>query len=84
MDTFLPQLNSTWTLLASRLLPDDGGSVLPLVSTVIFVSFFVLMFLFVMTDRRRSHHRRMESLILDDGTVDVPPQTHSGEEAKHE
>lgn len=84
MAAILPSLSEVWFLLGSRLLPDDGGSILPLIATVIFVTFFVVMFLFVLTDRRRSHHRRMESLIHDDGTVEPVQQTNSDEEAKHE
>ena len=47
----------------------DGGSIMPLIATVMFTLFFALMFLFVITDRRRSHHRRMESIMHDDGTA---------------
>ena len=82
MDNLLSSLQQTqWTVLTSRLLLDDGGSIMPLISTVMFFVFFAVMFLFVLTDRRRSHHRRMEGIMHDDGT-DRSHESHE-EDSRH-
>jgi cbb3-type cytochrome oxidase subunit 3 len=58
-----------------RQLTDDGGSLLPIISLVLFVAFFVGVIVYIVTDRRRGHLARMESLPLDDD--------HSPEERSH-
>jgi cbb3-type cytochrome oxidase subunit 3 len=47
------------------------GSVLPQIALVLFVLIAVLVVVYVVTDRRRDHRKRMESMPLDDGAV--PP-----------
>ena len=48
------------------------GSVLPQIALVLFVVIAVIVVVYVLTDRRRDHRSRMESMPLDDGTT--PPQ----------
>ncbi len=43
------------------------GSILPLVVMLVFVGIAALVTVYVLTDRRRSHLRRMASMPLDDG-----------------
>jgi hypothetical protein len=50
-----------------RELASQASHVLPIISTVMCSSLFAVLFIYVMTDRRRSHHRTMEHLPLDDG-----------------
>lgn len=45
----------------------DHGSLLPLLVMLTFVGMGALVTLYVLTDRRRAHLRRMEALPLDDG-----------------
>ena len=44
------------------------GSVLPLVALVLFFAIALLVILYIATDRRKQHRKRMESMPLDDGT----------------
>ena len=46
---------------------DDGGLTIRIVVLVLFVAIGLLIAWYVLTDRRRSHLRRMEGLPLDDG-----------------
>jgi uncharacterized membrane protein len=48
------------------------GSVLPQVALVLFVLIALLVIVYIATDRRRDHRKRMESMPLDDGT-DIKP-----------
>jgi hypothetical protein len=45
----------------------EHGSVVPLIVMLGFMGMAALVLMYVLTDRRRSHLRRMESLPLDDG-----------------
>ena len=40
---------------------------MPTIALIIFVSVSVLVTIYVVTDRRRAHHRHMEAMALDDG-----------------
>lgn len=44
------------------------GSVLPLIALVLFFGIALLVILYIVTDRRKQHRSRMESMPLDDGT----------------
>jgi hypothetical protein len=44
------------------------GSVLPLIALVLFFAIALLVVLYIATDRRKQHRKRMESMPLDDGT----------------
>jgi len=48
------------------------GSIWPQVALILFVLIAGLVVFYVLTDRRRDHRKRMESMPLDDGTV--PPK----------
>ena len=50
---------------------------MPTVALIIFVAVAVLVAVYVLTDRRRGHHRRMEAMALDDGAP-VPPREPRG------
>jgi hypothetical protein len=62
----------------------DHGSSLPFYVMLLFVGIGVAVLLYVLTDRRRRHLTRMESMPLDDG-VPVPPapSTSPRSEAGH-
>jgi cbb3-type cytochrome oxidase subunit 3 len=45
------------------------GSMLPQVALILFVLIAVLVVVYILTDRRRGHRERMESMPLDDGTI---------------
>lgn len=45
------------------------GSVLPQIALVLFVLIALLVVVYVVTDRRRDHRKRMESMPLDDGVI---------------
>jgi cbb3-type cytochrome oxidase subunit 3 len=47
------------------------GSIWPQVALILFVLIGFLVVFYVLTDRRRDHRKRMESMPLDDGTT--PP-----------
>lgn len=49
-----------------RQLTDDGGSILPLISLVLFSGIFFTVLFYVFFDRRRSHLDHMAALPLDD------------------
>ncbi len=51
------------------------GSVLPQVALVLFVLIALLVIVYIATDRRRDHRKRMESMPLDDGTDIKPTDT---------
>ncbi len=44
------------------------GSVLPQLALLLFVAIAILIIVYIATDRRRDHQKRMESMPLDDGT----------------
>ena len=44
----------------------ESGSILPLISLVVFVTIFTLVILYLLTDRRKKHHRTMSALPLED------------------
>lgn len=44
----------------------ESGSILPILSTILFVTVFSLVCIFLLTDKRKGHHERMASLSLDD------------------
>jgi hypothetical protein len=44
------------------------ASFLPVLALLLFVGVAVLVVVYMITDRRREHRRRMESMPLDDGT----------------
>lgn len=44
----------------------ESGSVLPILSTILFLTIFVVVVIFLLTDRRQGHHERMRHLSLDD------------------
>lgn len=53
------------------------GSILPQVALVLFCVIALLVIVYILTDRRRDHRQRMESMPLDDGTPvvkDVAPK----------
>ena len=50
-----------------RQLVSGDASILPIVVLVVFVAIGVLVTWYVISDRRRDHLRRMESMPLDDG-----------------
>jgi len=50
-----------------RELAAHASQMMPIISTVMCSSLFALLFIYVVTDRRRGHHRTMEHLPLDDG-----------------
>lgn len=50
-----------------REIASHASHLLPTISTVLCSGMFVLVAIYVLTDRRRSHHRTMEHLPLDDG-----------------
>lgn len=52
------------------------GSVLPQVALVLFVLIALLVIVYIATDRRRDHRKRMESMPLDDGTDIKPTDTN--------
>jgi cbb3-type cytochrome oxidase subunit 3 len=52
------------------------GSVLPLIALVMFFGIALLVIIYIVTDRRRGHRSRMESMPLDDGT----PVTKDGKD----
>ena len=51
--------------MLGHLIGDYAGS-LPLIALLIFVTISTFVTLYVLTDQRRQHHRRMEALPLDD------------------
>jgi cbb3-type cytochrome oxidase subunit 3 len=51
------------------------GSMLPQVALILFVLIAVLVVFYILTDRRRGHRERMESMPLDDGTAPQADQT---------
>jgi Flp pilus assembly protein TadB len=53
------------------------AGVMPTIALVIFVTVATLVTIYVVTDRRRAHHRRMEAMALDDG-IPVADQKRSG------
>lgn len=55
------------------------GSIWPQVALVLFVLIACLVVIYVLTDRRRDHRKRMESMPLDDGTV--PPTENPKKDA---
>ncbi|TVR13792.1 MAG: hypothetical protein EA401_05925 [Planctomycetota bacterium] len=66
-----------------RLLPDSGSVVYPIIGLILFTSLFLLLLIYLLTDRRRDHHRRMEALALDDGT-DGPESSQSRQHPSQE
>ena len=44
------------------------GSVLPQLALLLFFAIAILIIVYMATDRRRDHRKRMESMPLDDGT----------------
>ncbi len=44
------------------------GSVLPQLALLLFFAIAILIIVYIATDRRRDHQKRMESMPLDDGT----------------
>lgn len=44
------------------------GSVLPQLALLLFFAIAILIIVYIATDRRRDHRKRMESMPLDDGT----------------
>jgi cbb3-type cytochrome oxidase subunit 3 len=44
------------------------GSILPQIALVLFFAIALLVIFYVLTDRRKQHRERMESMPLDDGT----------------
>lgn len=44
------------------------GSILPQMALLLFVAIATLIIVYIATDRRRDHRKRMESMPLDDGT----------------
>jgi len=51
------------------------GSMLPQIALILFVLIALLVGLYVLTDRRRDHRKRMESMPLDDATIPLTEQT---------
>ena len=52
-----------------RNLAGNLAGILSLIPLVLFSSIFVAVLIYVLTDRRRSHHRAMERMPLDDGSL---------------
>jgi hypothetical protein len=44
----------------------EQGSLLPVLSTILFLTIFVVVLILLATDRRVAHRRRMEAMALDD------------------
>jgi hypothetical protein len=53
-----------------RELSAHASNVFALMSTVLCSGFFTTVLIYVLTDRRRSHHRIMERMPLGDGNSD--------------
>ncbi len=59
-----------------------SGSFLPQIALLLFVAIAVLVVVYIITDRRRDHRKRMEAMPLDDGipvakdssAKDLPPK----------
>ena len=45
------------------------GSILPQVALLLFFAIAILIIVYIATDRRRDHRKRMEAMPLDDGTL---------------
>lgn len=50
-------------------LGQDPG-VMPVIALLLFSTLAVLVTLYLLTDRRRAHHRAMERMPLEDGTIE--------------
>ena len=44
----------------------ESGSILPLISLIVFVTIFSLVVVYLLTDRRKTHHCTMSALPLED------------------
>ena len=54
------------------------AGVMPTIALIIFVTVSVLVTVYVITDRRRAHHRRMEAMALDEAKPVVKPDQRGG------